>query len=65
MKRALSPCFESLSESKNSAAYMPEKVEALNALIDAFIRDTGALSPRPNPAFKPQSAESARIGSKI
>ena len=56
---------EDLGETKNLAAHMPEKVEALNALIDAFIRDTGALSPKPNPAFKPQSAESARTGAKI
>ena len=30
---------------------MPDKVAELNALIDDFIRDTGALAPKPNPAY--------------
>lgn len=43
---------DDLGETKNLAAAMPEKVRQLDALIDAFVRDTGALYPKPNPAFK-------------
>ena len=41
---------------------MPEKVKELDALIDEFIADTGALVPKPNPAFKPQAAKAAMAG---
>ena len=44
---------EDLGETKNLATQMPEKVKALDKLIDAFVRDTGALYPKPNPAYKP------------
>ena len=47
---------DDLGETKNLAARMPEKVRALDALIDAFVRDTGALYPKPNPAHTPQAA---------
>ncbi len=43
---------DDIGESKNLAAAMPEKVRELDALIDAFVRDTRALYPRPNPAYK-------------
>ena len=36
---------------------MPEKVKELDALIDGFLQDTGALYPRPNPAYKPVAAK--------
>jgi arylsulfatase A-like enzyme len=41
-----------LSETNNLAATMPAKVTELNALIDGFLRDTEALIPKPNPAYR-------------
>ena len=41
------------SESKNVASANPAKVQELDGLIDAFIADTGALMPKPNPDYKP------------
>lgn len=38
-----------LGETRNLAAEQPEAVRALDALLDGFLRDTGALVPRPNP----------------
>ena len=38
---------------------MPGKVKELDALIDAFVKDSGALYPRPNPAYKPAAAAAA------
>jgi arylsulfatase A-like enzyme len=48
---------EDISESKDLATTMPDKVKELNALIDAFLTDTGATFPRPNPAYKPVAAK--------
>jgi len=50
---------EDVGETTNLAAKQPEKVKELDALIDAFIQETGALTPRPNPAFKPRAAATA------
>ena len=47
---------DDLGETKNLAAQMPDKVKELDALIDAFVKDTGALYPKPNPAYKPRPA---------
>lgn len=47
---------DDLGESKNLAAQMPDKVKALDSLIDGFLNDTGATYPRPNPAFNPLAA---------
>ena len=44
---------EDLGESKNLAAAMPAKVKELDALMDAFLKDTGATYPKPNPAYRP------------
>lgn len=44
---------DDLSESKDLSTAMPDKVKELSALIDAFLTDTGATYPRPNPAYKP------------
>ncbi len=44
---------DDLSESKDLAGAMPDKVKELDALIDGFLKDTGAAYPRPNPAYKP------------
>ncbi|MBL8828889.1 MAG: N-acetylgalactosamine 6-sulfate sulfatase, partial [Planctomycetaceae bacterium] len=55
---------EDLSETKNLAQQMPEKVKALDKLIDGFLRDTGAIYPKPNPAYKPQAANPQPVGAK-
>ena len=55
---------EDVGETRNLADSSPDKVEELDALIDQFVKDTGALVPRPNPNFsadartKPASAPS-------
>lgn len=48
-----------LGESKNLAESQPAKVKELDALIDGFLKDTGATYPRPNPAFKVAAATPA------
>jgi len=40
-----------IGETANLADEMPDKVAELDALIDGFIQDTGALAPKPNPAY--------------
>jgi len=42
-----------IGETKNLADAMPEKVRELDALLEKFIKDTGALVPIPNPAYDP------------
>jgi hypothetical protein len=42
---------EDIGETKNLASVMPDRVKELDALIDQFVQDTGALYPQPNPAF--------------
>ncbi|MFK5923655.1 MAG: sulfatase [Verrucomicrobiota bacterium] len=49
-----------IGETNNLAGKMPDKVADLDALIDQFIIDTGALAPIPNPAYTPQAAAAAR-----
>ncbi|MCA8986722.1 MAG: sulfatase-like hydrolase/transferase, partial [Planctomycetaceae bacterium] len=44
-----------LGETKNLAKQMPERVKELDALIDHFIKETGALAPIPNPSFAGQA----------
>ena len=41
-----------LGETKNVAQEQPELVKELDALIDGFLKDTRALVPKPNPAFR-------------
>lgn len=50
---------EDLGETKNLAADLPDTVRSLDALIDGFVRDTGALYPLPNPAFTRRAATAA------
>jgi arylsulfatase A-like enzyme len=50
---------DDLGETTNLAAKHPEKVAELDALIDAFVKDTGCLYPVPNPAYKPRPAAPA------
>jgi arylsulfatase A-like enzyme len=49
-----------IGETNNLAEKMPDKVKQLDALIDRFIEDTGALAPKPNPAYNPATAKPAR-----
>lgn len=46
---------EDIGESHNLASKLPEQVKELDALIDQFVADTGALYPKPNPAFREQA----------
>jgi arylsulfatase A-like enzyme len=58
-QRELYHLKDDIGERNNLAAAMPEKVAELDALIDGFIADTGALAPKPNPDYKPQVAKAA------
>ncbi len=44
---------DDLSETRNLAEEQPERAQALNALIDRFAEETGALLPLPNPQAAP------------
>lgn len=46
---------QDLGESRNLAEEMPEKVKQLDALIDQFVKETGALYPKPNPDYRAQA----------
>jgi len=50
-----------IGETTNLAKKMPDKVKRLNALIDDFIKDTGALAPKPNPAYQPPEPTSGLV----
>jgi len=43
---------DDIGEKVDLAKKMPEKVRELDALIDGFVEDTGALVPQPNPDYK-------------
>ncbi|MBI3683897.1 MAG: sulfatase [Acidobacteria bacterium] len=43
---------EDLSETNNLSPHMPDKARRLNQLIDGFLKDTGAIVPRPNPSYR-------------
>lgn len=45
---------EDLGETNNLARQMPEKAKQLDTLIDQFVKETGALYPKPNPAYAGQ-----------
>jgi hypothetical protein len=51
---------DDIGETTNLADKMPEKVKALDALIDGFIKETGALVPKPNPDYKPRPEGAAK-----
>lgn len=44
---------DDLGESKDLAAEYPDRVNELDALIEAFLADTAAVVPQPNPRFDP------------
>jgi arylsulfatase A-like enzyme len=48
---------EDLGETTNLAQGQTEKVQELDTLIDRFVEDTGALYPKPNPAYDPQAKD--------
>lgn len=56
---------EDLGETRNLAAAHPEKVRELEALIDRFVQETGALYPQPNPAYKPEAAAPRRPAENV
>jgi arylsulfatase A-like enzyme len=43
---------DDISETWNLASKMPAKVTELNILIDRFLKDTGAMVPKPNPDYR-------------
>ena len=46
---------QDIGEEKNLAQTMPDKVKALDAMIDKHLADTGAAAPKPNPAYNPRT----------
>jgi arylsulfatase A-like enzyme len=47
---------DDIGETANLAGEMPGRVRELDALINGFLKDTGALLPIPNPAYDPMTA---------
>jgi arylsulfatase A-like enzyme len=56
---------EDLGESNDLAARMPGKVKELAALVDGFLQKTGAVVPKPNPAFNPPDRWAAGKDAKL
>ncbi len=54
--RELYNLTEDIGETRNLASESPDKVKELDALIDQFVKDTGALYPKPNLAFNAGAA---------
>ncbi len=52
--RELYDLEKDINETTNMAERMPDKARELDARIDAFLKETGALFPRPNPAYQPR-----------
>ena len=46
---------DDIGETTNLAERKPDKAKQLNALIDRFVKETGAAVPKPNPAYRPPS----------
>ncbi|HBJ84307.1 MAG TPA: N-acetylgalactosamine 6-sulfate sulfatase [Verrucomicrobiales bacterium] len=57
--RELYNLTDDIGEANNLADKMPEKVRQMDELIDGFLKDTGALVPQSNPAYKPVAAKAA------
>ncbi|MFK7850953.1 MAG: sulfatase [Akkermansiaceae bacterium] len=53
---------EDLGEAKNLAETHPEKVTELDTKIEAFLVDTKAIRPLPNPKFDPSKYDPKKIG---
>jgi arylsulfatase A-like enzyme len=52
---------EDMGETNDLAAKNPAKVRELNALIGRFLSDTHAVLPKPNPAYRRNSARPFRV----
>jgi len=50
---------DDLGETTNLAEKHPERVRELDALIDRFLAETGALTPQPNPTYRAEAAPGA------
>lgn len=50
---------DDLSEANDLSMMMPDKVKAMGAMIDEFLKETGATYPRPNPAYQPGVANAS------
>lgn len=44
---------DDMGETRDLAKEQPERVKTLRAKLDGFLRDTGAVLPKPNPAYDP------------
>ena len=53
---------DDIGETNDLAEEMPEKVKQLDALIDRFIEETGALEPKPNPGYVKPEPKDASTG---
>ena len=49
---------EDIGETKDLSARMPEKVRELDGMIDAHLKEIGAVVPKPNPSYRPGAARS-------
>jgi arylsulfatase A-like enzyme len=49
-----------IGENRNLASKMPKKVKELQSLIDGFVKETGALYPKPNPNYDPDWKPAAK-----
>jgi arylsulfatase A-like enzyme len=49
-----------IGETRNLAGKMPKKVKELQALIDGFVKKTGALYPKTNPTYEPNWKPAAK-----
>ncbi len=45
---------DDIGETTNLASRFPEKVRELDTLIERFMDETGAIRPKPNPAYRPR-----------
>jgi arylsulfatase A-like enzyme len=44
---------EDVGETTNLAEKCPDRVKVLGALIEQFLKDSGAVVPKPNPSYRP------------
>lgn len=53
---------EDIGETNNLATSYPEKLETLDRMIDAYIKEANVFIPVPNPKFDPEKYEPEKIG---
>ena len=56
---------DDVGETKNLADGMSDKVAELNAMIDAFLVETGAIVPRRNPSYDPSAVKNGARKKKV